>query len=61
MSVYYVVQWSVRPVDVGPCQDQLAIISSHVKAQPPGIKSIRTFPQAWGPLPRRAYLRFERG
>ena len=59
MSVYYVVQWSLRPADVDACEAQLAIISAHVKAKHPGVKSIRTFRQAWGPLPRRAYLWFE--
>jgi hypothetical protein len=59
MSVFYVVQWSVRPADERACEDQLAIISRHIRTKHPGIKSIMTFRQAWGPLPRRAYMYFE--
>ena len=59
MSVYYVVQWSVRPSDVEACEAQLAVISAHIKAKHPGIKSVRTFRQDWGPQPRRAYCWFE--
>ena len=59
MSIYHVVQWTVRPSDVPACEAQLAVICAHIKAKHPGIKSIRTYRQAWGPLPRRAYIRYE--
>jgi hypothetical protein len=59
MSVYYVVQWTVRPTDVPSCEAQLSVIARHIMAKHPGIKGIRTFRQSWGPLPRRAYIWYE--
>ena len=59
MSVFYVAQWSVRPADVSACEAALAVIAQHIREAHPGIKSIQTFRQAWGPQPRRAYIWYE--
>ena len=59
MSVYYVAQWSVSEPGRAACEVALERLAQHVRAAHEAIRSVRTFRQAWGPLPRRAYAWFE--
>ncbi len=59
MSIYYVANWSVNHNDMAACEKALAAIGDHIRAEHPSIRSIRTFRQAWGPAPRRAYSWYE--
>ena len=59
MSVYYVAEWSVSQSDAAACEAALARLAEHIREAHPDIQSIRTFRQAWGPSPRRAYIWYE--
>jgi hypothetical protein len=59
MSIYYVASWSVNQNDTSACEEALAAIGEHISAEHPSIRSVRTFRQAWGPAPRRAYAWYE--
>jgi len=59
VSVYYVAQWSVAEPHALACEEALAQLSEHIQHAHPRIRSVRTFRQAWGPSPRRAYVWYE--
>jgi hypothetical protein len=59
MSIYYVATWSVNQNEVARCEDALAAIAEHIRADHPSIQSLRTFRLAWGSAPRRAYTWYE--
>jgi len=57
MSIYFVAQWSVNPKDVIACEDQLEVLSAHMRhCHPDTTLGVRVFRQQWGPHPRRAYM-----
>ncbi len=56
MSVFYVAQWSVAEPDHAACEEAVVRLAEHVRSAHPGIRTVRTLRQAWGPLPRRAYI-----
>jgi hypothetical protein len=59
MGIYYVATWSVNQNDAAACEDALTALAEHIRAEHPLIRSVRTFRQAWGPAPRRAYAWYE--
>ncbi len=48
MSVFYVVQWSVNPLDQEACEQAVKAIAEHVKLVHPPIRSFRA-PRPDGP------------
>ncbi len=59
MSVYYVAAWSVAEPDAAACEAALVNLAEHIRDAHRAIRSVRTFRQAWGPAPRRAYVWYE--
>ena len=56
MSVYQVIQWSVREPDADACGEAVDAIGEHVRSVHPTAKSFRTYRQVMGPLPLRTYV-----
>ena len=59
MSIHVVYQWSIRPEESAACEDQLARVVEHIRADHGDILGVRTLRQWSGPLPRRAYIWME--
>jgi hypothetical protein len=59
VSAFYVAQWSVAEPDTAACEAALVKLAEHIHSAHHAILSVRTFRQAWGPAPRRAYVWYE--
>jgi len=56
MSVFYVVQWSVSPLEQEACEQAVKAIAEHVESVHPPIKSFRSYAQSFGRLPQLTYF-----
>lgn len=59
MPVRVVYQWSIRPEDSAACEDGLARIVEHIRADHGDVLGAQLYRQWAGPLPRRAYVWME--